>query len=88
MKFLSAIDGGRVKDYKEFARIVMPFVRGGRGYFKMNLHPIGFKDTSHGRWLEEFQVSPDLQPNPIVSPGALIADCRKYANGQKTQSRS
>ena len=54
MKLLSAIDGGRVKDYKEFAQRVMPFVRGGRGYFKMNLHPIGFKDTSHGRWLEEF----------------------------------
>ena len=54
MKLLSAIDGGRVRDYKEFAERVMPFVRGGRGYFKMNLHPIGFKDTSHGRWLEEF----------------------------------
>lgn|SRR5574337_5589 len=54
MKLLSAIDGGRVKDYKEFSERVMPFVRGGCGYFKMNLHPIGFKDTSHGRWLEEF----------------------------------
>jgi hypothetical protein len=54
MKLLSAIDGGSVKDYKEFSERVMPFVRGGCGYFKMNLHPIGFKDTSHGRWLGEF----------------------------------
>jgi len=54
MKLLSAIDGGQVKEYKEFAERVMPFVRGCRGYFKMNLHPIGFKDTNHGRWLQEF----------------------------------
>lgn len=54
MKLLSAINGGRVKDYKEFAERFMPFVRGSRGYFKMNLYPIGFKDTSHSRWLEEF----------------------------------
>jgi hypothetical protein len=54
IKLLSAIDGGHVRDYKEFAERVMPFVQGGSGYFKMNLHPIGFKDTSHGRWSEEF----------------------------------
>ena len=54
LKLLSAIDGGCVKDYKIFAENVMPFVRGSSGYFKMNLHPIGFKNTSHDRWLKEF----------------------------------
>lgn len=56
MKLLSVIDGGYVKDYKEFAKTVRPFILGSRGYFKMNLYPIAFKDTSHSRWLEEFSV--------------------------------
>ena len=54
MKLLSVIDGGIVNNYKEFSERVKPFVYGSRGYFKMNLHPIAFKDTSHSRWLGEF----------------------------------
>lgn len=54
MKLLSAIDGYSVKDYKEFSQRIMPFVIGAHGYFKMNLYPIGFRDTSHSRWHSMF----------------------------------
>ena len=54
MKLLSAINGGPVSEYKKFAETVQPFVEGRRGYFKMNLYPIGFKDTSHSRWHNQF----------------------------------
>ncbi len=54
MKLLSVINGGAVSDYKKFAERVKPFVTGSCGYFKMNLYPIGFKDTSHARWHDNF----------------------------------
>lgn len=54
MKLLSVIHGGSFAGYKQFAEEVQPFVNGENGYFKMNLYPIGFKDTSHSRWKNEF----------------------------------
>lgn len=54
MKLLSVINGGNVKNYKEFAQKAKPFIRAELGYFKANLYPIGFKDTSQSRWLAEF----------------------------------
>lgn len=53
-KLLSAIDGGSVSDYKHFAEKVQPFVSDGRGYFKMNLFPLAFKNTSHTLWHDAF----------------------------------
>jgi hypothetical protein len=54
MKLLSAINGGSVSDYKKFAETVKPFIDGSPNYFKMNLYPIGFKDTSYARWHDNF----------------------------------
>lgn len=54
MKLLSAINGGSVSDYKQFAEQVQPFVSGKSGYFKMNLYPIAFKDTDSDRWVSDF----------------------------------
>lgn len=54
MKLLSVINGGSVSDYKKFAETVKPFVEGSSGYFKMNLYPIRFKDTSYARWHDNF----------------------------------
>ncbi|WP_290536765.1 hypothetical protein [Alcanivorax sp.] len=56
MKILSAISGGSVEEYKSFAENNKPFVGCDSGYFKMNLYPIGFKDTSQKRWIEDFEV--------------------------------
>lgn len=54
MKLLTAINGNNVSEYKKFAEHVQPFVLGRKGYFKMNLYPIGFKDTSQDRWHSRF----------------------------------
>ena len=54
MKLFSAIEGGKVEDYKAFAKGIKPFVSGSSGYFKMNLYPIGFKDTDHDKWQTDF----------------------------------
>lgn len=54
MKLLAAINGRNVSEYKEFAESVRPFVEGESGYFKMNLYPLAFKNTSHSLWLGGF----------------------------------
>jgi len=54
MKILSAINGGSTSEFKRFAESVQPFVDGKSGYFKMNLYPIGFKDTKFDRWHDKF----------------------------------
>jgi hypothetical protein len=54
MKLLSAIHGGSVDAYKVFAEQKKPFVAGSNGFFKMNLYPIGFKDTDQNKWQAEF----------------------------------
>jgi len=54
MKLLSAMSGGLVSDYKKFAEKEMPFVKGERGYYKLNLYPIAFKNTNMSLWRSEF----------------------------------
>ncbi|MDF1822273.1 MAG: hypothetical protein P1U64_11895 [Alcanivoracaceae bacterium] len=54
MKILAAINGGTVSEYSGFAKQEKPFVDGSNGYFKMNLYPIGFKDTKNDRWHDDF----------------------------------
>ena len=54
MKLLSVIHGGCFSGYKQFAEGHQPFVQGKSGYFKMNLYPIAFKDTSHNHWHNGF----------------------------------
>lgn len=49
-KLLAAINGKKVEEYQEFALKEKPFYEGGKGYFKMNLFPLGFKDTNNARW--------------------------------------
>ncbi len=54
MKLLAAMKGLSVSKYKQFAEDEKPFVDGGVGYFKMNLYPIAFRNTSHEHWLGDF----------------------------------
>lgn len=56
MKLLSAISEKSVSEYANFAERVQPFIIGSKGYFKMNLYPIAFKDTNHERWSNEFSA--------------------------------
>lgn len=55
MKLLSAIDGGKVEGYEDFAKQVQPFISGRFGYFKANLFPVAFKNTAPERWTSDFQ---------------------------------
>lgn len=50
-KLLAAINGLSASDYESFALREKPFVKGQKGYFKLNLYPLPFKDTSPERWL-------------------------------------
>ena len=61
MKLLSAIKGGVVESYKDFAEKNLPFTRGGKGYFKMNLYPLAFKNTSHALWESGFAKATGLE---------------------------
>lgn len=54
MKLLCAIDGSNVADYESFAQTIKPFVKSERGYYKMNLYPMSFKNTDHGLWRDCF----------------------------------
>jgi hypothetical protein len=54
MKLLAAMKGLPVSSYKQFAEVERPFVDGSVGYFKMNLYPIAFRNTSHQNWLSDF----------------------------------
>ena len=54
LKILSAVDGKKVSDYREFCGQAKPFTKGSSGYFKMNLYPIAFKNTDQSRWHSEF----------------------------------
>ena len=57
MKLLAVIEGRQVSDYKKFAEDVQPFTIGSGGYFKMNLYPLAFRNTSHEHWAGEFSKS-------------------------------
>lgn len=54
MKLLAAIDGDAVASYKAYAERVAPFVEGRLGFFKLNLYPLAFKNTSASRWNSDF----------------------------------
>jgi hypothetical protein len=54
MKLLATIDNYEVSSYKNFAKNIKPFVIGSTGFFKMNLYPIAFKNTSFEHWKSEF----------------------------------
>lgn len=54
LKLLTAIDGKPVSEYIDWNEEKAPFTQGSKGYFKMNLFPIAFKDTGHQRWLDDF----------------------------------
>lgn len=50
MKLLAAMRGNLVSQYKQFAEVEKPFVSDAVGYFKMNLYPIPFRNTSLNNW--------------------------------------
>lgn len=54
LKILSAIDGINVSGYRDFCSRAKPFTQGSSGYFKLNLYPVAFKDTSQSRWHEQY----------------------------------
>lgn len=54
MKLLSALNGGDVGAYKAFAESTKPFIEGAKGYFKMNIYPLAFRNTSHSHWQKSF----------------------------------
>lgn len=61
MKLLAAISGAQVSTYSNFAEDTKPFVIGTRGFFKMNLYPLSFKDTSEKHWAEEISGATGFQ---------------------------
>jgi len=61
VKLLSVLLGGYVRDYKRFAEEVKPFTKGGSGYFKMNLYPLAFKNTSNAHWGEGFAQATEFE---------------------------
>jgi hypothetical protein len=54
MKLFAAIHGQQVSTYKSFAEEVKPFVKNERGYYKLNLYPLAFRNTSHQLWQDGF----------------------------------
>ena len=60
MKLLGAINGFSVSEYKKFAETVKPFTKGEYGYFKMNLFPLAFKNSSHQLWEGAFAKATGL----------------------------
>jgi len=54
MKLLAAINGESVSAYKSFAEQAKPFVKDEKGYYKMNLFPLAFRNTTHQLWQEAF----------------------------------
>lgn len=54
VKLLAAINGDDVSSYKQFAELHKPFCINSPGYFKANLYPIAFKNTSFALWKDQF----------------------------------
>jgi hypothetical protein len=61
MKLLAAIDGAHFSTYKSFAEKIRPFVKDERGYYKMNLYPLAFRNTSHELWKDGFAKATGIQ---------------------------
>jgi len=72
MKLLNAMQGGDVKDYVKMAENRRPFGKDSKGFFKMNLFPIAFKDTGHQRWLIDF-----VGVTGFASKADYLAWCRR-----------
>lgn len=73
MKILAAIDGRSVSEYKKFAEEEKPFTAGSKGYFKLNLYPLAFKDTSHAHWLDGF-----LHATGFKNKGEYVSWVKKF----------
>ena len=61
MKLLASLNGDLVSSYKEFAESIQPFTNNTKGYFKMNLYPLAFKNTSHELWESGFAKATGLE---------------------------
>lgn len=61
MKLLSAFEGGNVEDYKKFAKEKKPFTEESYGYFKINLYPLAFKNTSSFHWKDGFSDATGIE---------------------------
>lgn len=61
MKLLSIIHNYELKDYKKFAENIKPFVKNEKGFFKLNLYPIAFKNTSHDLWEDNFSEATNFK---------------------------
>ena len=54
-KLLAVMKNYDIDNYKQFVKKEMPFLENGNSsYFKMNLYPIAFKNTSHDLWQNIF----------------------------------
>lgn len=60
MKLLGKIHDYPIEEYKKFAEEYKPFVNGQKGFFKMNLYPIAFKQTAHNLWDDAHKISTGL----------------------------
>lgn len=72
-KLLAAINGLTAADYEHFALQEKPFTTGQNGYFKLNLYPLPFKNTSPDRWAIWLHELTD-----ISSKDEYMDICRKY----------
>ena len=59
LKLLCAINGA--SDHVKFNETVKPFTQGAKGYFKLNLYPLAFKNTNHSLWSEGFAEATGLK---------------------------
>ncbi|EEF15226.1 hypothetical protein CAMRE0001_1822 [Campylobacter rectus RM3267] len=59
LKLLCALSGA--SDHVKFNETVKPFTQGAKGYFKLNLYPLAFKNTSHSLWSEGFAEATGLE---------------------------
>lgn len=59
IKLLCALNGEI--DHIKFNETVKPFTYGAKGFFKLNLYPLAFKNTSHSLWSEGFTKATGLE---------------------------
>lgn len=61
LKLLTAIQGEPVENYIQISESIRPFIKDSKGFFKMNLFPVAFKDTNHQRWLSDYNAITGFQ---------------------------
>lgn len=59
IKLLCALN--EASDHVKFNETVKPFTQGAKGYFKLNLYPLAFKNTNHSLWSEGFAEATGLK---------------------------